>query len=388
MAEGKYGGECVEQHTAMIYDRGGKQKLHVLVDVASVRWGRVRDGKSAAEIVISGRACRAQTAVLNSIESSRHELVLFRGDERVWEGPIRVVKTYRNRAVITAVDIKEYLDFTSLTKDWPAPSGGGPNLMADRLSEIILYELTTPYTMETNQGTVTVPRWETIADPINVLPFFDASRVGTVLTRSESKAFEMTVGEHMDNLCDGGLDYTVIGRKLIIWDSNLSIGQTRKVTDVDFYGDIEVGQYGVDHVSISHISAEREDEESGVSEQIGVGHAGAENAYYGVWETITSRQNESTTQAGQTALNSQAQRGLTGRTPPPIEVRIPSGSGVKISHDLTFDQLVPGTILPISALLNIRVLHQTQRIDSVSVTESAGSETIQLSMSPFGEVEE
>ena len=44
----------------------------------------------------------------------------------------------------------------------------------------------------------------------------------------------MTVGEHLRNLAEGGLDFTVIGRRLLIWDSATSIGRTRQLTDADF----------------------------------------------------------------------------------------------------------------------------------------------------------
>lgn len=211
---GVFGGECVATHRAMIYDRGGTKRMHTLVDLFEVTWERVRDGKSTATIKIMGRACAEQSEILTSIESSRHELVLFRGEDRVWEGPIRIIRTGRDVATIVAHDIKEYLDYTSLSKAWPDPDNGGQPLMGDRLSDIINYELTTPYVMETNQGAVTVPRWETIPTPINVLPYLDV-RPGTVLTRSDTEAFQMTVGEHMDNLARGDLDYTAVGLSLI-----------------------------------------------------------------------------------------------------------------------------------------------------------------------------
>ncbi|QGJ95260.1 minor tail protein [Microbacterium phage Jayden] len=377
--------ECIEKHRLSIYDRGGSRRVDNLVDVASVKWERVRDSKSTAEWTLSGRSCEAQADVIRKIADGggRYEVVVHRGDERVWEGPIRRVSTLRDRATFLATDIKEYMDRTPLSVAWPNSDEGGPTLMGDRLEDIITWELTQSYAMMTNSGPVTVPRWEGLPQPINVLPFLTVYP-GTVLTRSSTEDFEMLLGEHIDNLVDGGMDFTVVGRRMILWDSALSIGQTRRLTDADFYGDIEVIRYPSEHWSISHLSASRDDE-SGFR---GVGHAGAPHDFYGVWENIVSMQSEeSTDEPTQQELNSQAQRDILHRTPVPLEVRIPDGVGLRLTHDLTIQQLVPGVIMPVVTDKNIQRVTQPQRLDKVTVTETAEGETVQVSLSPFGDVE-
>lgn len=388
MAVGVFGGQCIEGHRVSIYDRGGKRRVHNLVDVASIEWERIRDSKSAATLSILGRACDEQADTIRNIAESvgRYELVVYRGSDRVWEGPLRVAKTVRDRATIVAADVKEYLDFTSLTIPWPNADGGGPTLMGDRLEQIITHELSTSYNMTTNSGSILVPRWEEIDPPINVLPYM-LVHPGTVLTRSDTLDFEMTLGEHIDNLVDGGMDYTIVGRRLILWDSALSIGQTRRLTDADFYGDIEVARYGPEHRSISHLSATQEGAE-GEEGNRGVGHAGSPHDYYGVWEHITSMQNEESTDTPtQTELNTQAGRDIVHRTPVPVEVRIPDGVGIRLSHDLTINDLIPGVIVPVTTALNIQQVTQPQRLDKVKVTETAAGETVQVTLSPFGDVQ-
>lgn len=386
MATGKYG-PCVEHHSISIYDRGGSRLAHNLVDIATVEWERVRDAKSTAHFTISGRACEAQADVIREVAQSvgRYEAVVYRGTDRVWEGPIRSASTLRDRAAFLCTDVKEYLDHTSLTKFWPNPDGGGPPLMGDRLKQIITYELSTPYTMTTNQATVTVPRWENITPPINVLPHM-LIYPGTVLTRSVTEDFEMMLGEHIDNLVDGGMDYTVVGRRLVIWDSALSIGQTRRMTDADFLGDIEVIRRGSEHWSIAHLSATRDSGDGG--EARAVGHAGAPSDYYGVWENIVSMQSEeSTAEPSQIELNGQAGRDIVHRTPAPLEVRVPEGVGIRLTEDLTINHLVPGVIVPVVTDKNIQRVTQPQRLDRVKVTESSSGELITITLSPFGDAE-
>lgn len=388
MATGQYGQPCIEHHTISIYDRGGARRAHSLVDVASVEWERIRDSKSSAIFTIAGRACREQADVINEVAGAvgRYEAVIHRGGDRVWEGPIRSARTLRERATFVCTDVKEYLDHTPLTRYWPNPDGGGPALMGDRLEEIITWELSEPYTMTTNSGTLVVPRWENLTPPINVLPFLTIYP-GTVLTRSVTEEFEMLLGEHIDNLVDGGMDYTVVGRRILFWDSALSIGQTRRMTDADFYGgDIEVIRYGSEQWSLSHLSATREGQQDGADRA--VGHAGAPHDYYGVWENIVSMQSEEgTSDPTQTELNGQAGRDIAHRTPAPLEVRVPEGVGIRLSYDLTIQHLIPGVIVPVVTDKNIQRVTQPQRLDKVKVIEDSTGERVSVSLSPFGDVE-
>ncbi|QBI98122.1 minor tail protein [Microbacterium phage Fireman] len=382
MADGQYG-PCISNHRISIKDRGGSRHVENLVDIGSVQWNRKRDAKSSAEFTITGRACDAQADIIRAVAAAagRYEAVIHRGEDRVWEGPIRRVETVRDNALFLATDVKEYLDHTSLSRPWPNSDGGGPTLMGDRIEQIITHELTEPYTMLTNSGGVVVDRWETLDPPINVLPHM-LIYPGTVLTRSSTEEFEMLLGEHLDNLVDGGMDFTVVGRRIIFWDSALSIGQTRMLTDADFLGDIRVIRYASDHWSISHLSASQADEDA----DRGVGHAGAPHPYYGVWENIVSMQSEEgTDEPTQTELNSQAQRDILHRTPVPLEVRVPGDVGIRLTDDLTIQHLVPGVIMPVTTAKNIQVVTQPQRLDDMSVTETAEGETVTVNLSPFGQ---
>jgi hypothetical protein len=589
------GRQCIETHQAMIYDRGGERRLWQLVDVASVKWNRNLDGQSTGELVVAGEACVTQADVLGRIEPHRHELVLFRNGERVWEGPIVQVGWFRDRATLLAHDVSEYLKWTALSKWWPNEDAGGPPLMLDRVKAIIEHELTVPYVMSVGTGeavrNVAVPRWENLDPPVNVLPHLEI-RAGSVLTRSVTEAFEMTLFEHIQNLSRGGMDWTVIGRKILFWDRKEVIGRTRTLTDNDFYGDIEVFASGSDNWQIEHVVATPAEEEmalfadeqvvlpmpqewtavrsnlhtdpqgtaldeaawgshashtlsnivdgdgrtwvrstrnvvgttrpiemrahamephtpyrllvrvrssssqleatvalrgsvtdpaSGVDlgpvtipqgesvidisgsweteadgrpaftivtgsggvgstldvrevliespvvgrgyfdgdtapvgqfryfwlgspndspsieeasgdgsteeDPFAVGSAGGPDDFYGVWTHITTSQNEEGTQEqSQDELNSQASRNLIGRNPVPLEIRVPTGGGIKPSFDLTIADLVPGVEVPVLATLNLRRVSQLQRIDKVTVTEDSEREEVGVTLVPYGDV--
>ncbi|WQY99830.1 hypothetical protein [Microbacterium phage MO526] len=390
-----YGENCVQGHTAVIYDRGGTRRWRQLVDLTSVTWGRTRDAFSDAQVVVSGKACASQADILTGIHPRRHELVIWRGRERVYEGPILRVQTGRGSATISARDVGEYLRGTPLTEDYPWTAGEvvseSSALMTERVRLILSRELTRPYEMTVGTGAaarqVVVPRWEGLTPPANVLPHVEVRRSETLLTRSDTLAFEMSVAEHLQNLAEGGLDFTTVGRKILVWDSAQALGRTRTLTDADFDGDPQITLEGTDHFSISHVSAQRDEEaEDDPTPSPSVGNAGGEHPYYGVWTNIVSLSSEDgSDNPTQDALNSQAQRDQVGRSPVPIDIRVPDDATLRLGPTLGINELVPGTIVPVRARLNIRQIQQDQRLDKMTVTETAEGEKIQVALSSWGE---
>ncbi|QGZ16726.1 minor tail protein [Microbacterium phage Dewdrop] len=394
MEMGSFGQPCISRHSVMIHDRGGKKRINQLIDVTQVKWGRTISDQVVAQITIAGKkSCEAQLKVLNDIEAMRHEIVIFRGADRVFEGPVLRVRWFSNRVVIMVKDVSQYLKGTSLSRDWPRPESGVQELMTDRMEEIINWELTVPYQMEVGTSAVpelvTVPRWETLDPPANVLDHLEVRRSTTLYTTSATLAFEMTLLDHLNDRARSALNWTTVGRKILIWDSNQLLGQTRRLSDADFYGEIEVYTDGSDFSSINHLSAQRDDEAGpqnpGVTQ--GVGHAGRADPYRGVWEYIgTSQTEEGSDQPTQAELNSQARRIDRARRELPLVMKVPSSSGLRLSKDLGIMQLVPGMVMPVSATFNLREVAQDQLLESVTVEETPKGETIQVTLQPAGPV--
>lgn len=379
--------DCVQGHSAMIHDRGGVRRIDSLQNLFSVQWGRVEGDKSIAKVVITAQNCAAQAQALQAIEPRRHELVIFRGNTRVWEGPIVEPAWYSDRLELTAVDVLEYAAGTALSKDWPNKERGGPAYMTQRVQQIFDYELSTSYVMQTNSGPVTVPAWEVVDPPINVLPHLEirpSVGPGGISTLAETDAFQMTLFDHLQALTRSGLDYTVVGRKILMWDSATSVGRTRIITETDFSGDVAVFASGRDFAAISHISAQAEEEGAPPA----VGHAGAASEFYGPWEHVLSLDSEEGSDTpDQVALNGQAGRYLVGRNPVPTQIVVPDGASLLLGGDLTIDSLVPGVVMPVRATLNLRPVSQDQRLQSVTVTETSAGETIGIKLIPAGDLE-
>jgi hypothetical protein len=366
---------CITRHTVLIHDRGGNRKVDQISQVSSVEWDRRLIERSAATVTLNAAACSAQAELLSKIEPRRHEVVIFRGNDRVWEGPIVDAAFKRGGLTLTAKDVTEYVAHTPVSKDWIA-SSAGTDLVTDRLADILEYELTTPYSVNVGTGATptmqTFPRWETIAPPANVLPFLEA-RVGTTRTNAQVLAFQMAVMDHVQDFATlNQVLYTVVGRKILLWDPSDTIGRLKTLTAADFTGDIDVYADGTELDVIGHISGAR----TAGSSMAGVGSAGSADPFYGVWTRVASSSGETNPTAA--SLNGQAANVIAGRAPVPLDIRVPDGSGLRLGRDLTVNQLVPGVLAPIRATLNYKEVSQVQRLSKVTVKEDAGKENVQV----------
>lgn len=359
MATGVYGEPCAQAHTAFIFDRGGTTRVAQLLDVSQVVWGRDRDGISEATIEISGSACSAQAGILAAVEPKRSELVLYRGADRVWEGPVWRVGWYADHVEINAHDVFQYVLETPLSQ---AYDNSYPNTteVSTRVGTILAAEM---------------PVWEALDPPANVLPHLQIHHFANeARTTAVTKPFEMSVGEHIQNLArTSGIDYTVVGRAIHVWDVSRSLGKTRILTEADFFSEVIVTAYGADMAASVYV----------VGQDGAYGEAHEPSPYYGPWTKILTVYNEEgTTAPTQSELNSQAQRNLSGRMPVPIEVRVPDNSGIRLDETLTIQHLVPGVQVPLLATLNARQVSQLQKIDHVQVTETPDGESIQVTLTP------
>lgn len=367
-------------HSAMIYDRGGMRRLGQIQRLSKVEWSRDRDGVSEATVRIEGTSCADQRDFMNSFSSKRHELVIFRGDKRVWEGPIFRISDDGNAISIFAKDVVSYLFGTAMTREWDNTSGSaaGVTEMTTRLGQIIDYELQNDRVgRAVGGGSVNIPAWEHLDPPVNIVDHVVVHHFpNEARTAAKTHPYEMTVGEHLASAArTSGIDYTAVGRSIHLWDTSRSIGQTRILTEADFYGNVITTQYGADHTQGAYV----------------VGQAGAygeavnpENLdFYGPWMTIYNAYNEEATDApSQAELNSQASRNQSGRSPVPMEVRIPDNSTIRLSETLTINDLVPGVRIPLRATLNARAADQDQKLDHLVVQETAAGEKISVTLTP------
>lgn len=346
-----------------MYDRGGTQSIGPLEPLVSVTWERLRDDISTATVTVERPSYECLT-MLENVEPNRHELVIFRDEERVWEGPITLVTYGRSTVSLQARDVMHY---ANRTVDHHGHSNGNPNIVTviQRSLNLLNDELV---------------RKEALDPPVNVLPHVVAYQtVNDAKTSKITLPYQMTIFEDIDAMAArSGLDYTVVGRSIVLSDVHTRWAQGPQISEDDFIGEVIVSMYGMEHATTAFVT----------DGQGNVGTAGGLDAYYGEWEILDTAYDEASATDGQeppsvAEMTSQAQRNLNGRNPVPTIVRVPDGSRLNPNGVLSMVHLVPGIRLPLVATLAGRKFSQMQKLDNVRVSEDGTSgEAITVTLSP------
>lgn len=354
-----------EINRAFIYDRGGQNRLFEVTLPTRIRWERLRDDISQADVTIADPSEGCQQQMLR-VAPHRHELVIYRGDQRVWEGPITLIGWFRDRIEITAKDVMYYAQKTVMHAGY---DNSYPNIE-------------TTIQRSVNILTAELARKEALDPPINVLPYLT-----TITTSSDAETSKVTIPYQstaftdIDNMArQSGMDYFVIGRRIVLVDTHTVFSTSPQVSEKDFLAEIIVTQYGSEHATWS----------ASVSAAGNVGIAFADGApsgvdpFYGEWEIVDSAYNEDgTEEPTQQALQQQADRNLHGRNPVPLHVRIPDNSQLNPEGVLGLEHLVPGIRIPLRATFLTFKVSQMQKLNRVAVEEVGGSgETISVTLYP------
>lgn len=354
--------DCIANHRVFIHDRGGIQRLDELVNVQSLRYSRKRDDTSTCTVVIAPQYCAAQRAVLDRVVdgTGRFEVVIYRGEERAWEGPIDITTDSGEGFQVDASDVTSYWASTVMHN---AYSNAYPNIAftIDRAKLILTTELA---------------RKEALG--YNLLNYLTYIQTPTdAKTSRVTAAYEKTVFTEIDDLAaKSGMDYTAIGRRVILWDTDNNIGQTEPLTNADFLGEgLIVSTYGSQVVTRAIAT----------DGQGNHGQAGGTDPYYGESEYLWSPSEEdqnSGTPPDQATLNSQAAANLAGKIPAPVIIRVSEGATINPTGVLKLGDFVPGVFIPVQATINGRIVSQWQKLDEVVFNETASGEEINVTMSP------
>jgi hypothetical protein len=359
--------DSVKVHTAWLMERGGARRIAEIVNITQLTWGRVRDDISQADVQIALEGGDEQFTVLSTLvgATGRYELAVWRGSQRVWEGPITLTTFNAHSIEIQARDVMHYAERTWMVNayDNSYPAIG---YVTTRAALILTTELDRRNALEMSAG----------LPDMNVTPYIvDHHETTDAQTSASTLPYQYTVFDHVDALAaNSGMDYTVVGRAIHLWDtSEPALGYTQTATENDFLGDMYVSVYGMDLATRTAVT----------DGQGNFGLAGDVDPYYGSVEALANPYDENATTAPTTEeLESQAERNLTQRNPTPLQVRVPDGSSINIDGIFTIESLVPGVYVPLVATINGVRISQMQKLFSVQVQETSDGETIQVTLAP------
>lgn len=367
--------EC-KRHRVIITDRGGQNRLGQLEQVVQVRWSRVRDDISDASVTVINPSKKC-TDLLNRISANRHEIVIYRDDARVWEGPITHISERSDVIEINARDVMHYAYRTVCHNQWDSsarwiPDSKDPNRVWSDQTEPVVDRA---YNMLVTE----LARKEALDPPINVVDYIAKVRAADIGDERESNrltgAYQLTVYDDMESAAQtGGLDYTVVGRRIILNDTRVELSIGPVITNADLIGStITVTSYGMDSITRAFTTGD-----NGM-----YGVAGGIDDFYGEWESVESMYDEDSESAPtQNSLDNAAAYNMQGKLPVPTIVHIPDNSKVNPNGMISLEHLVPGVVFPVRAELPSRTITQHEKLNQVTVVENAAGEEISITLGP------
>lgn len=366
-----------------VYDRAGEIRRAELTGIESLRYDRKRDDISTADLFLTGYGSDCGE-LIGSLRSWMHEIVIFRDGVRVWEGPITKIDLQRDKVEIEAKDVMAYAYRRIMRQGYNDSYRQVNGMTKGGLSVVTRARLILMNALAYDDPNVL--KWVTTID------HSDDAKQHRAIPDWSRMAWE----EIDDMAATAGLDYTTLGRRILLWDTHRPIGRLPELRDGDFSESPRIVEYGMQLANVFGVT-----NGSGVW---GVATRGIVPAppgtglteqalYYGYVEQLASAYGETVgaepdtlTAEGRASLEQtldhQADRNIAGRWPTPLVVRVPDGSYLHPNAPVSFDHLVPGVWIPVRASDTVRSVAQWQKLDAVMVTQSASEgERIAVTMS-------
>lgn len=354
-------------YRVFVYDRGGMTRRGEITPLESLQWDRRRDDISQADLRTNGFGADC-AALLRTVHCWMHEIVIFRDGVRVWEGPITRITETVDGVEIAAHDPMVYVYRRILRQ--------GYNDAFPRLQTVVF------------RSTRIIQDALAYDDP-NVLGYLTPiSNTGDARESRVVSPWSKSAWEEVDDLAaNAGLDYTTVGRRIILWDVHQEIGRLPEMRNGDFSDPVVVTEYGMLAANVFAVT-----NNAGVYSY--VQQFSTDPGPYGHIEQIASSYGESEGAATETltgqaladlqnVLKGQAQRNISGRYPAPTIVRVPDNTSILPHVEIGINQLVPGVRIPLRSVGALREITQLQRLDKVTVSTNAREqEKIRVVMSP------
>lgn len=334
---------------ATIWDRCGGTKIVDLDAVTCVSYGRDLDDLSEASVTVGrdGTCCD----LLDNVRTWRHQLVIHRCGELVWSGPILRLTYNQDDTKIDAVDGLAWLD-RRLVRTSREECGG----LADIAAGLIAEGLTHP---------------DGAADRTCLeVEYRGCEHTGC----RKYEACQTTVAAELRSLAKGSLNFTMVGRLLVVWCGGAAttpMGRTTTLQDKHFMGALSVIEDGYSAATAVCVQGK------GVT-----GYCGGTDDYLDLLE-VTVKDDTITTVADATALACQE---VAARSRPPLILSVPDGVRLDPSAPVDFAQLVPGAVIPVWSSSTCRTVSEEMALTQVRVQQGCsgegGEEQVTITLAP------
>lgn len=347
LVEGKLGSCGIEQYAVDLMVRGGQIRLDTLQNITSITWSRELDAVSGATITLAkGTGC---CELLVEADPYATELRIQRQGFTVWEGPVYEVIENLETMEIYARDNMHLLERRIIrnTIDDSVEPGSDASLIAE-----------------------TIIREGFLFDDPNVTEWLHVVPGAHFIARKTEEQTRSYAFAELSDITRVGIDWTVIGRRILIFPADLPIGIGGRITDDDIIGDYTVTKSGRDFST----------------RQITLGQGdlyaiqGGVDARYGLVENV----NQESDLLGQGSVDNAAITKYEVTPVPPVWVSLDNGVYLKPTTPTTIAELVPGIVFPGSFTRYCNIVTQNFRLQRLTVDVIGGIESVSIGATAYG----
>lgn len=339
--------------SVFVADRCGSRNLYEITDFSELAWPRVIDEASEAtvRVTLAGNTDAACCAGLAATRSWAHSLVVLRDGERVWEGPIVNIAMNRDEALLTARDVTAWLDVRTTHDEIDITLDTD---LADIATRVITSALAPD-------------------DPC-ILQYLEVVPTGTLSTLTLDPNMEVA-GDVLRELARSGLDYTAVGRMILLGPDIGGIypgggAPFVHLLDEHFAGGLEIGEAGLEAATRWIVQGD------GVT-----GIDGGIDPFYGLIERIAKEDGI----AQQLQVNGAATSRVEATNPPPLYVDSGAQAGLVPTAPVCIGDLIPGRLVHVTARDTCREVNQLLRLVAVNVSYTpADGEAVGITLAPVG----
>jgi hypothetical protein len=348
-------------HRAFVYERGGVVPVGELTPLTAVRWQRIRDDVSTAEITVATTEC---CELLGDLRTIAHELHIERNGDTVWQGPITRLEYEFDQVQIFAADMLWASTRSVIEVGY---NQAFPNIgnVIDRMEALL------------------VDVYERDGDPWNMLdhlfPVHHTDHADDPRTSRIVNDWQMYAWEDLDKYAeDYGADYVVVNRDIFWFDNQLAWKIIPDLDETHLSQFPRIVEYGNQLATRGVVTN-------------GHGYAGVSAtdpvavAAYGTIDLLTTNESDGAetnipTVEEVASWADTAFRSISGRAPAPVSIVIPANTTLMPGAPWTIDDLFPGAWFIVTTSRMCRTVSEYQRLHEIVVTESApGGEQVQFS---------
>ncbi|MFI9591233.1 hypothetical protein [Nonomuraea sp. NPDC052265] len=335
---------CPETYTVAIADRTGGREYGT-VEASALDWSRILDDTSEANITVPyrGEEC---CELLGNTRTWCNSLTIYRDQKRVWEGPITRIAHRGDDTMIAARDVTQWLFRRKIREllDYTGTNAADLAMIARILIE---------HGFEPDDPNVLAYLWVTASGIIGERKY--AANSGYVL-------------DHLRELARTGVDFTVLGRRIILTGEG-PLGRLPGLTDEHFVGPLSVIEDGLAAITHATVIGKGVMAEAG-----GTGTCG-------LLEFIATEEEIQDAASAKAEANALVAAG----DPAPVFLEIPDDSQLAPEAPIGIQDLIPGVTVPVTSTATCRTIAAELRLLRVRVTfTEADGEKVGITLAPLG----